>query len=351
MYLVIVLSSIVVAYIAILASFLIYAAAVYEQSPFISTIRFLKRLPGKGDVRKLDLENMKTHELIEMVPEAGATVRIMILKSKTFYEEEPLDVLEADNITQIVQGTTFRGKHAFPWTGRIANGRYTYQGKVQQLATNENEFSTNGFLYDKGMNIMNMRQNQSAAFASFVYTTSGKEAGYPHKLEIKLSKSLTMGGFRCDVTVTNYGADVAPFSYAFLPFFEMVDPKDNLYLAIPSIENYDLDYDSIPTGNISTLQVYNKNSIPLGYGELNYCLRLKNKSNIIYVTTVRQPSAGIGIKVWQSSSFPFVRIQTTPTSILIAPSTSAPGALHNGIGLLEIQPGDAWTGSYGVFAL
>jgi aldose 1-epimerase len=369
LYLVIILSIIVAAYVLILVIFLIYAAAVYDQSPFISSLRFLRRIPGKGDVRKLDLENIKYKELVEMVPEIGGLVRIMALRSNasTSEADDPLDVLIADNVTEIVEIRTFRGKHAFPFHGRyvhfttcltfrIPNGKYDFNGKSLQLGTNEQGFASNGLMYDKLMSISRMKQNLTAAFATMVYTTDPHTPGYPFQLEVRLRTALTAGGFSCEVFVSNKGSERAPFSYAWFPFFELDEnPLDPLFLSIPGVVNLDLDSQELPTGNLSTVDYPDPSNIVIGEEEINLCLSLKDDPHAVknsfgrYVTEVNYPSAATGIVLWQDTKFPFVRIKTTPSSILLSPMTSAPGSFANGNGLLTLGPGEYWSGRYGVY--
>ncbi|MEV1019017.1 aldose epimerase family protein [Streptomyces sp. NPDC050264] len=116
-----------------------------------------------------------------------------------------------DNIERYVTGTTFFGSTIGRYGNRIANGRFTLDGKAYQLSVNDGVNSLHGGAKGFNTRVWDVEPFTSGSDVGLDlhYTSVDGEMGYPGTLKVKVTFTLTArGDWRIDYTATTDRATV-----------------------------------------------------------------------------------------------------------------------------------------------
>ncbi|MFJ8824721.1 aldose epimerase family protein [Streptomyces sp. NPDC102467] len=116
-----------------------------------------------------------------------------------------------DNIEGYVTGTTFFGSTIGRYGNRIANGRFTLDGKAYQLSVNDGVNSLHGGAKGFNTRVWDVEPFTSGSDVGLDlhYTSVDGEMGYPGTLKVKVTFTLTArGDWRIDYTATTDKATV-----------------------------------------------------------------------------------------------------------------------------------------------
>lgn len=248
------------------------------------------------------------------------------------------------------------GDTMFPWPIRVRDGRWAYAGEGHQLEITEPGFNNaiHGLVQDVVFTVQ-----QRAANTVTLATRIDRAPGYPFTLSLEVQYSLLPDGLTVTYRVTNHGETAAPFGIGAHPYLCVGDvPVDQLSVRIPARQFAVDDEQLIPVSREgvagSTYDFRGGRSIAGWRGSVAYtgfdgaavCALLDE--------------AGRGAELWADSNFAWVQFFVTDgfgsdadgaggkTAVALEPLTCAVDALNSGDGLIILDAGECWSGSWGI---
>ncbi|MDR3707365.1 MAG: hypothetical protein P4L33_03620 [Capsulimonadaceae bacterium] len=249
-----------------------------------------------------------------------------------------------------------------PFPGRIAHGRYTFDGQSHQLDQNDKEgpAAIHGF-------VRNAVWNWSKKGDAIVFTTSFDEKeypGYPFALNASMTYALTDAGLAVTTTVTNAGTGPAPVGVGFHPYYTVGSDLINAdTLHVPFTKMIEFGEYFLPTGRILDVA-----GTPLDFTSprvigdviVNACyLAPRRDADGMARVRLSQPATGRSVTIWQDRAYDYVVLYSGNAlpenlrrrSLAIEPMSCATDAFnHEGWGTVRLEPGESFTGSWGVEA-
>ena len=158
-----------------------------EQNPIEETI--FGEMPDGTKVKKFTLKNDAGME-VDVITYGGIITRWTAPDRNGFYDDI---VLGFNNLDQYLDGNPYFGALIGRYGNRIADGEFSLDGETYNLATNDGVNHLHGG--EKGFDkvIWNaMPKNTGAgAVLELTYTSEDGEEGYPGKLDVKVTYTLT----------------------------------------------------------------------------------------------------------------------------------------------------------------
>lgn len=271
--------------------------------------------------------------------------------------------------TEIITGYTGaqqkiggQGDVLIPFPGRIHDGRYSFAGQTHQMAANDKDGpnAIHGFLRLAHWEIEEQTQSQ-VTFATTIKPDDYQ--GYPFALHVAVTYLLDKRGLTCRVTIENTGEQAAPVGAGFHPYFTVgSDVIDDNLLHVPMAEILELEQ-LIPTGRVLPVEstAYDfRQPRPIGDTQLNTC----------YLSPLRDPDGLLRLRlasadtsravtIWLDSTFNYVVLFSGDglpaphprRALAIEPMTCGADAFnHSEWGLIVLNPGESFTGTWGVTA-
>lgn len=308
---------------------------------------------SKGKFGKLfiyTLVNAATGEKASIIPEYGANVNSLILSRNNRLHE----IIYSDkNTKELHANCCYRGAKLIPFPNRINNGKYKFQEKSYQLELNheEEKHAIHGFVYNQPFTVNNVVTESNFAKIDLEYDYNGDKKGYPFKLKVLVNYILCNEGFRVNTMIINVSGQRIPVGDGWHPYFSMSEKIDDLKLKIPSSTKIEVDSRMIPTGETTVysgfqdFETINDTSFDTGF--------VVNQSSDA-TTSLYSPKTDTTINLWQESEngkYRYLQIYTPPDrkSIAIEPMSCMTDAFNNQNGLVVLEPGDSFSGSYGIY--
>lgn len=253
-----------------------------------------------------------------------------------------------------------QGDVLIPFPGRVAEGRYTFEGQTYQMVKNDKESPSaiHGFLRTI------LWETEQPGPDEVTFTTNlipDSHPGYPFTLGVRVTYHLTDQGLAVAFVIENTGNSTAPVAAGFHPYFTVGSGHiDTDTLQVPfgaTLEYQDL----LPTGKVlpvegTPLDFRSPHSI--GGTSLNTCY-LQPQPDPDGHTRIRlsNSSSGRSLAVWLDQSFQYVVLYSgdpLPDShrrraLAIEPMTCGSDAFnHPEWGLAALAPGETLSGTWGV---
>jgi len=124
----------------------------------------------------------------------------------------------------LIQKDSSPGAVLCPFSNRVANGTYTWNGKTHYLNRNSANNAIHGFLIGgQPMEVAQISSDDSHAAVTLSYTFGGEE-GYPFNVSFELTYTLDSNGLQVKGKAENIMADrSAPFMLGLHPYFKVKD--------------------------------------------------------------------------------------------------------------------------------
>ncbi|TRY16598.1 aldose 1-epimerase family protein [Tessaracoccus rhinocerotis] len=276
-----------------------------------------------------------------VVTEVGATLR-----SITVDGQELLWTFGPDEPAQHSQG-----QQLLPWPNRIADGRYEFDGRTEQLPVNE--FPRNTALH--GLNTGRAWELVSHDADSVVQRhTLFPERGWSGVLTATITHTVGTDGLRVRVDVVNDGTTALPYGYGVHPYFEFGDLAD-VTLLLPFDEELDVDAERLlPRAVVPISEEFDfREARPLGEVELDTAFTSPRDAS--WAVELRGPDRAV--QVWADETLPWVQVYTTRPerhAVAVEPMTCGPDAFNEGpthAGMIRLEPGGSASSVWGVRAL
>ena len=240
-----------------------------------------------------------------------------------------------------------------PWPGRVGDGRYEFDGQVHQLPWNEPEnrcalHGLVGWLRWQAADVSDSSVTVECAPAA--------QPGYPFPLVLRTRWSVGPYGLRAVHTVSNMGYRAAPFGMGIHPYLRL--PTGDLsrwHLQVPAASQLVTDSRQLPTGDtvpatFTTPTAIGDTVLDTTFGEVS---RDSDGNARLELT---DPQGGTGVTLWFDESFGWLQLYTGDTlpaerqrrALAVEPMSCPPDALRSGTDLVTLQPGEMWSGTWGI---
>ena len=294
------------------------------------------------------LFNSMTKEYVDIIDGLGGNITQMSLnKNGILYS-----IIEGPNENEINTGNPmYKSTKLIPFPNRIENGRFTFNGKSYQLPINGGKHAMHGLIYDKTLEFVDAKSDQTQALLTLKYKYDGTLPGYPFKYNAIITyKLLKDRGFACETNITNEDTVPFPIGDGWHPYFKTKGKVDKLQIKIPSKYRVEVN-ELIPTGKLipekypDAIMIGNKNY------DTGFVLDEKEGRN---ATEIYDRELDINLVIWQETgkgkyNYMQIYIPAERKSIAIEPMSCATNAFNNKMGLIVLEPGQSFKASYGVY--
>ncbi|MDT4911501.1 MAG: aldose 1-epimerase [Pseudonocardiales bacterium] len=245
------------------------------------------------------------------------------------------------------------GATLMPWPNRIREGRYTFEGTPLQLPLTEPSArnAIHGLARWARWTEVTHTPEQVTLRHDIVPQT-----GYPFEVRVEATYTVhAESGLMVTLGARNLGRSRAPFGAGSHPYLSTRGHAlADTTVRVPAGERLIVDDKQVPVGARSVAST----EYDLRRGKRLRTTRFDD--GFTGLTTdggrgaaeVRTPSGGA--RLWFDETYQFLQVFTvenlTPrqSGVAIEPMTCAPDAFNSGAGLIVLEPGGAWTGSWGI---
>lgn len=241
-----------------------------------------------------------------------------------------------------------------PWANRIRDGRWTLDGRTQQLDITEpaRGNATHGLLRNTGYAPV-------AASAASV-TLAGEifpQHGFPFRMTHTATYALDGDGhLAVTQDVVNHGPGRAPAALGAHPYLRIGDaPVEDLVLTVRADRHLVADSQKIPTSEEPVSgDVDFRSGRRVGDVRVDVALTgLHADDDGRYRHTLEAPD-GRRLALWADETFPYAHVFVTdtyrgrPLVVAVEPMTAPADAYNSGDGLRWLEAGERLTGSWGI---
>jgi aldose 1-epimerase len=249
-----------------------------------------------------------------------------------------------------------QGDVLIPFPGRVAGGRYRWDGLDYQLPITDKDGpnAIHGFVRKVDWEV----ESRSQCASAFTYRFAGAE-GYSFSLTMRIEYTLDANGLRVDTAISNTGSHDAPVAMGFHPYFTVGSATvDTDTLTVPFRDVLEFER-LIPTGRVMSVEEAGldfRSPRTIGSTQFNHCFASPTRGPD-GLARVRLNNGLRAFAVWMDESFNYCVIYTgdalpagvARSSIAIEPMTCGSDALnHPEWGLLRLTLGSTMTARWGV---
>jgi aldose 1-epimerase len=241
------------------------------------------------------------------------------------------------------------GAVLLPWPNRIAGGRYSFDGVDYQLPLTEPAKlnASHGLV-----RFVRWSASQQDGSSVTLVHDLVPQTGYPFELRLEVSYRLAAEeGLRVQAAVTNTGRSVAPFGAGFHPYLDLAEHElDTVELLVPAATVFDTDDHQIPVGRhpVEGTAFDLRTSRPIGSLRLDHGFADLTGSAAVLRTEQR------AVEVSWDGAYRYLQVFTPPfitpgrNAVAIEPMSCPANAFNSGEGLVRLEPGQQWTGGWGI---
>jgi aldose 1-epimerase len=294
------------------------------------------------------LLNPDTGEYVSVIPGFGGNINELVLNQNGI-RYPIIDGIGPDEI--IAGNVEYKSTKLIPFPNRVESGRYTFNGISYQLPINLDKHAIHGLIFNNGLEVIRINTNNQHASIKLKYDYDSNISGYPFKIRVLVNYSLLRGrGFVCNTSITNIDCVPIPVGDGWHPYFKTKGKIDKLQIRIPSKFRVQ-DAGLIPTGKLIPEEY--PNAVTIGNKQYDTGFALEKKEGRAS-TEIYDPELNLKMVIWQETGkqkYNYLQIYTPPhrNSIAVEPMSCATNAFNNKMGLIVLEPGQSFTGSYGVY--
>ncbi|GAA4746030.1 aldose 1-epimerase family protein [Nocardioides endophyticus] len=267
-----------------------------------------------------------------VITRVGATLR-----SYTVAGHDVIDGFDLDE-----RATDGRGQVLAPWPNRLTDGRYQYGGRDCQAPLNEVERhdAIHGLVRWLDWTLVD-RAPALAALACALRP----QPGYEWRLDLQVVYALGDAGLTVTFQAVNLSRESAPFGVGFHPYLTLGTPTiDGLDLMIPG---------AVASGSHDFQEPHGIGSIELDHAFGDLAVGPDGRS----VARLTDQAHERSVELWVDQAYRYLMVYTGDlvaeptrrrTAVAIEPMTCPPDAFRTGEDLIELEPGKAWQGSWGI---
>ncbi|RNI25109.1 aldose 1-epimerase family protein [Flexivirga caeni] len=250
-----------------------------------------------------------------------------------------------------------RGQVLMPWPNRIGDGKYTFDGKAQQLPLTEpaRHNASHGLVRWEQWSLA--ERTDSTVTVQFRLMPS---PGWGGILDLSVRYELGDEGLTVTPSATNVGAVAVPFGFGAHPYLTTGESSvDELTLSLPADNWLTVDERLLPTGvrPVDGTGYDFRTERPIAQTALDTAFTgLKADADGRW--RIRVASGDRSTTLWaEADSFPYTQLFTGDslpggrarhTGVAVEPMTCPANAFVSGESLVILQPGDSWSASWGI---
>lgn len=279
-----------------------------------------------------------------VVTEVGATLRHLSVDGR--------DILAGFGPGERISGG--HGQQLLPWPNRIRDGRYVFDGTEYDLALSEPERhnAIHGLVRWSGWELV--RHTEDTVEQQI---TVFPQKGWDTTLLATITHQLAADGLTVTVRAENTGDRAVPFGYAAHPYFTVGEQAvDEIGITVPADSYLDVDDRLLPVGlePVEGKPEDLRNGSPVGTRNLDTAFTdLATDDQGVW--RIELALGDRRTTLWADGSHKWTQIYTgadhRDLGIAIEPMTCGPDAFNTeatATGLIVLQPGDVYTGAWGV---
>ncbi len=279
-------------------------------------------------------------DALAVVTEVGAGLRAFAVSGRPY-----LETFDPDTRPPLGAGTVL-----VPWPNRTAAGRWSWQDQPQQLTLSE---PARGNAIHGLLRYTYYQVGERAADTITLQAKVAAQPGWPVPLATSVRYAVGPEGLTVTHTVRNIGAEPVPFGVGAHPYLRAADSDtDDCELTLAGASLLPL-RDGLPTGPARP-----DGELDFRTGRALRGLALDHAFGDCQPTDgrIRHRLAGPdgAVELWADPDFGWVQVFTPGEfpgrgrAVAVEPMTCPPDALNSGVGLLTVEPGTSWTGSWGI---
>ncbi|MBW8481234.1 aldose 1-epimerase family protein [Actinomadura parmotrematis] len=250
------------------------------------------------------------------------------------------------------------GQLLAPWPNRVDRGRYTWRGRDLQLDISEVErdCAIHGLARWKAWTPVREEADRAVLACRLLGSP-----GYPFRLALEAEYALdAAGGLTVRLTARNEGGAPAPYGHGAHPYLTVGEPIDGCTVAVPAREHLPVDERMIPRGPAEPVE---GTAYDLRGGRVLGDRRIDRAFTGLERDAggrarVRLTGSARTAELWLDDAHPWVEIYTADAvpagdrrrGLGVEPMTCPPNALASGTGVVALDPGAAFTGTWGIRA-
>lgn len=248
------------------------------------------------------------------------------------------------------------GQTLAPWPNRVGNGRYSFRGAEYQLPLDEPERHNAIHGLVRWLPWECTQRGDSNVTLS---CRLAPQPGYPWPLELSTAWEVSAVGLRATHSVTNLGSEPCPFGLGAHPYVAVAGRTlDQLTLQLPVTWRLLSDERLLPVSREQTAgTAYDfRQPTPIRDLVLDATFAgVRHGADGIARSRLAEYDGSAGVEVWQDSKFGWLQVYSGPgvtgragEVLAIEPMTCPPDAFNSREDLILLQPGQTWTGSWGI---
>jgi len=245
-----------------------------------------------------------------------------------------------------------------PWPNRIRDAKWTYQGKPQLLDITDLSLghATHGLLRNTAYDVAEQSDGSLTLRAS-IYP----QHGYPFTLDTSVTYALGDDGLTVTHRLVNAGTAAAPFGVGAHPYLRVgAHPVSDLTITLSGTEYARVDDRLIPEAIEPVDGTPNDLRRGVRLAELDADVALTGFDVRAGKVQHRLDAPdGTALVVWADQDFGWAQVYSPANfpgpgkpdqrkAIAIEPMTCAVNAFNTGVGLRWLEPGETWSGSWGL---
>jgi aldose 1-epimerase len=254
----------------------------------------------------------------------------------------------------------YRGAVLAPWPNRIADGRYTFRGQTCQLPVNEPDRVA--ALHGLAVWLPWRRLRGSASSVSLglrLWPTDG----YPFMLDLVASYALDDDGLAVSLSAQNVGDRTAPYGCSIHPYLVAGPGQvDEWSLQLPASAYLEVDsVRLLPVGvrDVAGTPFDFRTTQRIGDRFIDHAVTGLEFTDAGACRAALTQSDGHGVEMTWDAGCRWVQLHTADrpepllnrSGLALEPMTCPPNAFQTGVGLLELEPGEALTTGWHIGAL
>lgn len=248
-----------------------------------------------------------------------------------------------------------RGQQLTPWPNRIRDGKYTWAGAEHQLPLTEvAKGNASHGLVRWALWELVAQADSSVTLAYRLHP----QPGWDHHLHLHTSYVLDDSGLVVTATARNVGAAAAPFGYGAHPYLALgATPVEEAILRIPADTWVEVDERSLPvaTHAVDDTSMDFRLARAVGAEVIDTAYTgVQRDDDGLWRVGLTTPDTGT-ISLWADGAFPWLQAFTGIAhqrkgrpGVAVEPLTCPADAFNSGESLLTLEPGDEWTGTWGI---
>lgn len=253
----------------------------------------------------------------------------------------------------------YRGVTLAPWPNRVTDGRYELGGEVFQLSLTE---PARGHALHGLASWLDFTATAQSADAVTLEATIEPQAGYPWRVLVSVTNTLSEDGLATTLTATNLSETPAPFGTGPHPYLVAGPGRvDDWTFELPAATVLEVTPDRlIPTGlvDVETAGFDWRTPRPIGDAFIDHAFTDLSRDTS-GLATVRVLSGDSGVEMTWGVECPWVQVHTADLpdpeqsrrGLAVEPMTCPPDAFNSGTDLILIGPDSSTSASWVIRAI